>query len=413
MRRIDNLQSEPVLTIVTLLLTSTVYLVSVYWILRGDRRTPPPHLYIFILGIAIGIRLIAWPLYPAFSDDIYRYHWEGRLQAVGRGNPYLVAPADAKWQWLRDETYPKVVLPDFKTIYGPAIELEQRASYSLLAGLPAFSRVFWFKLPSALFDLLTLIAITLWLRARREPVERILLYAWCPLPVFEFWINGHNDSMLVFFLATALWLEARYGRAWTGAALALAAATKLWPAILFPFVRERVRSGLLGVAVFAALALPYVTDVLENAQYASGFLGGWRNNDSLYGLVLWVAGGDVYRAKYVTFAMLGSAVLWMMWRKYPLDRAAWTLIPLMLAISANVHPWYLTWITPLLVVRPSVPLLLWVTLVPLHYVVLIDWFALGQWNGVNEWRWLVYVPVYGWMLVQSIRRTPVCLSRET
>ncbi len=405
MRRIDNLQSEPVLTIATLLLTSTVYLVSVYWILRVNRTTQPPHLFIFILGVAIGIRLISWPLYPAFSDDIYRYHWEGKLQAMGGGNPYLAAPADEKWQWLRDETYPKVVLPDFKTIYGPAIELEQRAAYTLVARLPAFARVFWFKFPSALFDLLTLFAITLWLRARREPLEKLLLYAWCPLPVFEFWINGHNDSILVCFLAGALWLEARYGRSWTGAALAVAAATKLWPAILFPFVRQRVRSALLGAAVFGALALPYLADVLENAQYATGFLGGWRNNDSLYGLVLAVSGGNVYFAKYATFTLLGSAVLWMMWRKYPLDRAAWTLIPLMLAISSNVHPWYLTWTTPLLVIRPSVPLLLWVALVPLHYVVLIDWFALGQWNGINDWRWLVYVPVYGWMLVNGLRRT--------
>ncbi len=362
LRRLDNLQSEPVLTILTLLLSSTVYLVSVHWILQGDGKTQPPHLYRFILAGTIGFRLIAWPLYPAFSDDIFRYHWEGQLQAVGGGNPYLVAPSEDKWRWLRDETYPKVVLPDFKTIYGPAIELQQMATYRLLAPLPPFSRVFWFKLPSAIFDLLTIVAITLWLRARREPVEKILIYAWCPLPVFEFWINGHNDSMLICFLVTALWLEARYGRAVTGAALALATATKLWPAILFPFVR--LRSGLVGLAVFAALALPYAADVLENAQYATGFLGGWRNNDSIYGLVLAACGGNVYAAKYATFALLGSAVLWMMWRKYPLDRAAWTLIPLMLAISANVHPWYLTWLVPLLVVRPTAPLLLWVALVP-------------------------------------------------
>jgi hypothetical protein len=120
--------------------------------------------------------------------------------------------------------------------------------------------------------------------------------------------------------------------------------------------------------------------------------------------VLAAAGGNVYAAKYATFALLGLAVVWMLWRKYPLDRAAWTLIPLMLAISSNVHPWYLTWLVPLLVVRPAVPLLLWVSLVPLHYAVLIDWFALGTWNGVSGWRWLVYAPVYAWIAYDWVRR---------
>jgi hypothetical protein len=363
---------------------------------------PPSHLYLFILSVAIGIRLSAWPLYPAFSDDIFRYHWEGKLQAVGGANPYLVAPADPAWTHLRDETYPYVVLPEFKTIYGPAIELEQRSMYRLVAGLPPFSRVFWMKLPSALYDLLAIGAILLWLRARGDPLENVLIYAWCPLPVFEFWVNGHNDAMLVCFLCVALWVEARWGSAWAGAALGLAAATKLWPAMLFPFLRRRWPAAALGILTFGALALPYVADVLENAQYASGFLGGWRNNDSLYGLLLrFVARGDVYLAKYLTFAILGAAVAWVAWKRYSLDRAAFVLIPCMLAISANVHPWYLTWMVPLLVIRPSAPLLLWVALAPLHYVVLLDWFALGQWNGVNGWRWFVYVPVYAWILVNA------------
>ena len=403
LRQIDDLRSEPVSTIVTLLVTSLLYLVSVYWVFR-QKRTLRPDLVFLIVATAIGFRLTAWPLYPAFSDDIFRYHWEGKLQVVGGGNPYLVAPSDPKWRGLRDETYPYVVLPDFKTIYGPAIELEQRAAYAMVSALPAFSRVFWMKLPSALFDLLAIGAILLWLHARGDPLERVLVYAWCPLPVFEFWISGHNDAMLVCFLSVALWLEAR-GGVYVGAALSLAAATKLWPAMLFPFLHNRWKASMLGIAVFGVLSLPYLADVVENAQYASGFLGGWRNNDSLYGLLLrFAAQGDVYRAKYWTFAILGAAVVWVWWKKYHLDRAAFVLVPFMLAISANVHPWYLTWLIPLLVVRPSAPLLLWVALVPIHYVVLIDWFALGKWDGVSSSRWLVYVPVYAWMLASWLMR---------
>lgn len=356
------------------------------------------------MAAAVVFRLTVWPLYPAFSNDVYRYHWEGKLQVEGHGNPYLTAPSDPGRTALRDSTYGNVVLPDNKTIYGPVIELEQRAWYWILWKLGVadpFVRVFWFKAPAALFDLLTIGAVWLWLKARGDPVERVLIYAWCPLPVFEFWVNGHNDSLLICFLAMALWWDARGRYGWSAAALAMSAATKLWPAVLWPWilVRRGWKSALWAAVPAALLSAPYLADVLENAQYASGFLGGWRNNDSIYGLILWTCRGDVYRAKYATFAILACIVSVVLWKKLPFAEAALAIITAMLAISANVHPWYLTWIVPLLAVNPAAPLLLWVALVPLHYAVLISYHTLGAWNGVTDSRWFVYAPVYSFAVL--------------
>ena len=404
LRTVDNLRLEIVPTIVCLLSTSLVYLVSVFWISRDSHRTRGNPLGFFILGAAVVFRLTVWPLYPASSNDVFRYHWEGKLQVEGHGNPYLVAPSDPARVALRDLTYGNVVLPDNKTIYGPAIELEQRAWYGVLQMMGVtdpFVRVFWFKAPSALFDLLTIGAVWLWLRARGDPVEWVLIYAWCPLPVFEFWVNGHNDSLLICLLVMALWMDARGRYGWSAAALAMSAATKLWPAVLWPWilVRRGWRSALWAVVPVALLSAPYVADVLENAQYASGFLGGWRNNDSLYGVILWACGGDVYYAKYATFAILAGVVAVVLWKKLPFADAALVIITVMLAISANVHPWYLTWIVPLLAVNPAAPLLLWVALVPLHYVVLIAYHTVGAWNGVTDSRWFVYAPVYSFAVL--------------
>ena len=59
----------------------------------------------------------------------------------------------------------------------------------------------------------------------------------------------------------------------------------------------------------ACFAIPYLTDVTENAQFMSGFVGGWRNNDSFFGLLLYLT-GDLYRAKYLAFTLLfGSDTL--------------------------------------------------------------------------------------------------------
>ena len=43
--------------------------------------------------------------------------------------------------------------------------------------------------------------------------------------------------------------------------------------------------------------------------------------------------------------------------------------------------------------------MLWTALMPVTYGVLIDWFALGVWNGSSALRWYVYVPVLVYWVV--------------
>ena len=56
----------------------------------------------------------------------------------------------------------------------------------------------------------------------------------------------------------------------------------------------------------------------------------------------------------------------------------------MLMISANCHPWYLTWLLPLLVLVPVPGLLLWTALVPLAYSAVIAWVETGEWIEVRS-----------------------------
>jgi hypothetical protein len=65
----------------------------------------------------------------------------------------------------------------------------------------------------------------------------------------------------------------------------------------------------------------------------------------------------------------------------------------MLAVSANVHPWYLSWLLPFLVRQPVPGLLLWMALMPLAYESVIWWHMLGQWTQSPEVRWWIYLPV--------------------
>ncbi len=344
---------------------------------------------------ALMFRMSAWPLAAPFSDDIYRYRWEGKLQANG-GNPYQARPLDEQWRNLRDETWPKVGSKDVKAGYGPLAELVERWSYALAERLTndPVRQAHWMKMPSALFDLASIGLLWLLLARRAVPVERMLIYVWAPAPVLEFWGTGHNDSIVICFLLLAL-LGAAHNK-WTGAytALGAAAAVKLWPLLLIPafFSVRRGWQFVAAPAVFVAMALPYWSNVDENIRFMSGFIGGWRNNDSLFGILLWMM-QDEFNAKCAAFALLSVATLIIALKRWPLEQKCALTIASLLVVAANVHPWYMTWFLPLLALIPCVPLFIWLTLAPLFYVVLIEWNVRGVWDGSSSLRWWVYIPV--------------------
>ena len=390
----------------TLLFTSIFYIVAAFLVLK---ESSPPRdsrlLLAVVLLFALAFRLTAWQIPPFLSDDIYRYRWEGKLQAAG-GNPYHDIPNDPAWAQLRDETFPLVVGKDFRAAYGPFIELLQWVVWRLASGFTSdpHAQVPFFRLPAAIFDILTIIALAGLLRARSMALDRLLIYGWCPPVIVEFWAMGHNDAVALFLLAAALWLAAR--ERWKSAftLLALAGAAKLWPLALAPLFigwdgwrPRRMRQSMVVLPVLWVASIPYLDGrwpaLWDHARFVSGFMGGWRNNDSLFGGLLWLS-GDLYRAKYAAFALLALVIVWVALRQWPLEKGCLAVIAAMLLLSANCHPWYLTWLIPLLPLVPFVPVFLWVGLAPLAYKVMISWRVLGEWHGSTPHRWLIYAPVF-------------------
>ncbi|MFN7938399.1 MAG: hypothetical protein U0R19_34045 [Bryobacteraceae bacterium] len=390
------LEKHVVEVIAILAVTSAVYLISCALILNESQSEKPfqvNSLTWWIVGFAVLFRLTVAGLPPSFTDDVLRYRWEARVQGEGV-SPYDVAPSEASVRHLRDATYPRISGPDFRAVYGPFVELTYRWAYRLIrpfAGGDPYREVFWLKLPSIAFDLGVLAALLAW----KGP--RCLLYAWSPLPIFEFWVNGHNDSLmllpLVLSIAAAERERWRPALAWLGVAIA----AKLWPAALIPVFAGRKltrwKECLLALAVFAMFLAPFGLGLIRNGPFASGFLGGWRNNDSIYGLLLWLT-GDAYLAKYTAAALVLSTVAWVTWRQWPFSKAVLSIVTVLLLVSSNNHPWYLTWLLVLLPAHPSWGLLLWTALVPLAYQVLIGWEINGIWNGVSPLRWFIYIPVF-------------------
>ena len=167
-----------------------------------------------IFTIAVLARLVCI-FHPAFlSTDVYRYVWDGKVQGVGI-NPFRYIPADSHLSFLRDSSiYPKINRRDYAhTIYPPGAQAIFFAVTRLGASEPLM------KLAMTTFEAATCFVLMRILALAKLPRERVLLYAWNPLCLWEIASSGHVDAAALTFISLSLYATVRDHRA-TGRRLA-------------------------------------------------------------------------------------------------------------------------------------------------------------------------------------------------
>src|ERR1700729_3557763 len=103
------------------MLQALLYLVAVWVVLN---RSADCWTIVIIVVCAIACRLVCLFSPPFLSTDIFRYVWDGRVQAAGI-NPYRYIPADPHLAFLRDlDIYPHINRRDYAhTIYPPGAQM--------------------------------------------------------------------------------------------------------------------------------------------------------------------------------------------------------------------------------------------------------------------------------------------------
>ena len=105
---------------VFLLFQCVPYAIAVWLVLRGGLDgTGSGRALVTILIVGAAMRCLLLPGTPV-STDLFRYVWDGRVQAAGF-NPYLYIPSDAALSGLRDSAiYPNMNRADYAPgIYPP------------------------------------------------------------------------------------------------------------------------------------------------------------------------------------------------------------------------------------------------------------------------------------------------------
>src|SRR5260370_8176740 len=85
-----------------------------------------------------------------------------------------------------------------------------------------------------MLDLVTVGLVAATLRAIGQPAERVIVYAWHPLPIFEFGGSGHIDALMICFIALPLFARARQKFGLAGFAPQAPTYSHLTPALLLP-----------------------------------------------------------------------------------------------------------------------------------------------------------------------------------
>jgi alpha-1,6-mannosyltransferase len=251
-----------------------------------------------------------------FSDDVWRYLWDGIVQLEGI-NPYIHAPESEALAPLRDAViWPAVNHKWVPTIYPPVAQIV----FALNAAVGGSVTGLRLVMIAAEAAMLPAVWRLVGAHSPRARAWTALLLTWNPLMVVEFAGSAHLDVLaitpLLWALALARDLGPRALRSWAlaGIALGLSIAAKLigiiaLPALLWYLWRRGTRRVAVTTVMLATVLgtllvtfLPYQTTILfsESGSFTSSlstYARKWRFNDGLFRALTWSEGKVLQRAR--------------------------------------------------------------------------------------------------------------------
>ncbi len=368
-------------------------------------RRFPRWVFVWIVLVAVGLRVIALQRTPPLSTDVWRYLWDGRVANAGL-NPFLHPPDAPQVGHLRDENWRQINFKHIRTIYPPAAQI----LFARMAGVRD-SDAEVFRWAFALFDIGNVLLLIALLRRTKRPPERVIWYAWCPLVVTEVTAGAHMDPFGLFLLLGAFLLTSRKDgrpRLASGAALAAAVSAKGYALLAVAFFVRRGgwRLALSLVAVSVILFIPYLGAGRLLFSGLTEYLKAWEINSSLFllldGQLTKVTDAHFGIARAVTMLVVLAIIAGLAWRPRPslewLLGCSFAAFGAQLFIGAPTLPWYVIWLVPALCWWTIPGVVLFTLTVSAQYYA--RWLCDSPLH--DALLWAGYVPVYALLLAQLI-----------
>jgi alpha-1,6-mannosyltransferase len=331
---------------------------------RVAERAPVTQGLWLILGLAIALRGFLVVLDPLLSSDIYRYVWDGKVQAAGI-NPYLYYPADQALASLRDAAiYPNINRADYAvTAYPPVAQL----FFLIVTRLGESVTVMRLALLGC--EAGTIVILLLLLQRMGRPLTCVVAYLWHPLPMWEIANSGHVDALMVSLMMLGFWLALTGSQLRGAASIALAALVKPTAVLAFPAI-WRPWDWRLPCVVLAVWALCYAPYLSVGAGVfgflTTGYLNdqGFAHGETVWPLAAWrsifgIQAGDVIFYFGVAALIVGSMGLIAAHRalhsiELSISDVNRLLLAFLFLMSPN-YPWYFLAVTPFVALYGGAP----------------------------------------------------------
>ena len=373
----------------------------------------------FLLFAGIIFRLIFLMTLPNFSQDFYRFIWDGELVS-NFINPYLKTPNELINQ-------PGLVINNAKELHTGMGELSPKyhsnypplnqiifAIASILSGKSILGSVIVLRVSILWADIGIVYFGRKLLKNLNRSTHLIFWYFLNPLIIVELTGNLHFEGVMLFFFVWALYLLSKNNWKLAGVIYALSISIKLIPLLFLPlfFKYFGLKKSILFYCIVGSISLLllapfYAPEFISNYSDTVGlWFSNFEFNSSIYNVVKKIS--VIYfetkpweliksYGKITPYIIIGTVVLFTFLRK---NQKLSTLISSMLWIlsiyyfmAATVHPWYIVFLVLLTIFTDYRYSILW------SGVVVLSYWAYGNPNYIEHLGILAieYISVFAFM----------------
>jgi hypothetical protein len=369
----------------------------------------PARYFFALLAAGVLLRIAFAAVHPVGSPDYYRYVWDGKVQAGGV-NPYKYAPDDSALTALHSDLVPRLVTyADMKTIYPPLSENLFHLAY-LISG----ESYLGMKFLLLVFDMLTMLGLLLTMKRLKIDRKYLLLYALCPLPLIQFFLDGHVDSLGFAFMIFAIYFYLGGKKSLAYLLIGLSMSIKPLALIAVPvlFFNEkgalnRLKAAAVPLLLFGALYIPYVFTG-SPFQALMKFTENWTFNGVVFDILDSFI-RDNQRTRAICALLLVIAYLPVIMSRKDLLTKIYLSIFLLFIFSPIVHPWYIGWLVVLLPLVPRWSGIAFAGLSSLTAFTILTYQTTGVWNDYTLVLVFEYAPVI-LLFLWELRRKPEKLA---
>ncbi len=329
-------------------------LATIGWILVMNQPLSTKQVWIYGLGIRLSLLLS----FPALSDDIYRFFWDGKITLSGQ-SPYGILPEDILAKgipYLDKPIFDLLNSPFYYTIYPPVSQFYYAVSS------------YFGDITQTAFTLKTLMLLTegvgfyfliRLLKNKNVPTARAGYYFLNPLVIIEGVGNLHFEVIMISFIIIALYQLYQNKMISSAFWFSISIGVKLLPMMLLPYFLFSLKGKnrlifFMGLLFFSVIIFSPMMGVIPIHSFANSldlYFRKFEFNASVYYLFRYI-GQQISGYNLIKYLgpLLGILTVFYNFRKakqykdntfstfFKYGLYVWTFY---LFLATTVHPWYL------------------------------------------------------------------------